>query len=315
MEVNKDYYSILGVTHNSTDEEIKKKYRKIAIKYHPDKNPNNNQAANKFKEAAEAYDVLSDQEKRQEYDHTSQFGKKPRKSNYDFYNRFEDIMNGFGSFTTQENLTIQRKCDITLEDVYNDNTVELTYTRRMPCNHCDGLGYIEGNDIDEIECPTCKGKKFVHKSQKIDFENTCQIIYNNNSMGKQGFGHTSEINPNKRGHLIIVPNFVNNTNYKIITNTNNFGQTMNTTDLAITLDVDFRTAILGGKITLTHLDNKSYNIPVPKKTSNNNKLRLKGKGLMHPATRLRGDLYVELNITIDYDNISDEYINKLEKIN
>jgi len=92
--IDKDYYEILGVTRSATQEEIKKAYRKMALKYHPDRNPDNKEAEEKFKEASEAYEVLSDPEKRQIYD---QFGHEGlRGTGFTGFRGFEDIFSSFG---------------------------------------------------------------------------------------------------------------------------------------------------------------------------------------------------------------------------
>ena len=96
----RDYYEVLGVSRDATEDEIKKAYRKLAMKYHPDKNPNNKEAEEKFKEASEAYEVLSDKEKRQVYDQyghagiDQQFGNGG--FNWDHFSHFEDISDLFG---------------------------------------------------------------------------------------------------------------------------------------------------------------------------------------------------------------------------
>ena len=91
----KDYYDVLGIDKSSTQEEIKKAYRKLAIKYHPDKNPNNKTAEDRFKEAAEAYEVLSNTEKRSRYD---QFGHSGMQGGNDYhqYSNMGDIFDAFG---------------------------------------------------------------------------------------------------------------------------------------------------------------------------------------------------------------------------
>ncbi|MFA7538111.1 MAG: DnaJ domain-containing protein [Candidatus Cloacimonadaceae bacterium] len=96
----RDYYEVLGVSRDATEDEIKKAYRKLAMKYHPDKNPNNKEAEEKFKEASEAYEVLYDKEKRQVYDQyghagiDQQFGNGG--FNWDHFSHFEDISDLFG---------------------------------------------------------------------------------------------------------------------------------------------------------------------------------------------------------------------------
>ena len=104
MADKRDYYEILGVTKNATEDEIKKAYRKLAIKYHPDKNPGDKEAEEKFKEAAEAYSVLSDSEKRSRYDQfghsgvdNSGFSASDINFN-DIFSAFGDIFGGFGGF-------------------------------------------------------------------------------------------------------------------------------------------------------------------------------------------------------------------------
>src|SRR5512136_1163403 len=94
MASKRDYYEILGVSRNASQEEIKKAYRKLALKYHPDRNPNNKEAEEKFKEAAEAYEVLSDENKRSRYD---QYGHEGLRAGSDFhtYTNFDDIFRHF----------------------------------------------------------------------------------------------------------------------------------------------------------------------------------------------------------------------------
>ncbi len=94
MEQTRDYYEILGVSRNATDEEIKKAYRKLALKYHPDRNPGDKEAEERFKEAAEAYEVLRDPQKRQIYDQYGHEGLKG--TGFSGFQGFEDIFSSFG---------------------------------------------------------------------------------------------------------------------------------------------------------------------------------------------------------------------------
>ena len=189
MENRKDYYNILGVT----DEEkklqgddfvkvIKPKYRKLAIKYHPDKNPGNKEAEEKFKDAAEAYDVLSDQKKRSEYDNPmSSFSFSSGSSMDDILKHFRDSFGdfdpfgGFG-FTRQE--TIQRGASIkgvvnyTLEDVLNGVQKTVKYKRLVRCHECHGTGKNEYTK--EEMCPHCNGTGRIRQSNSwMTMEQTC----------------------------------------------------------------------------------------------------------------------------------------------
>ena len=163
----RDYYEILGVSKNADSKEIKKAYRKLAIKYHPDKNPNNTSAEEKFKEAAEAYDVLSNSEKKQRYD---QFGHAGMGGSAgggfgggmnmdDIFSQFGDIFggSGFGGFgggsrgrrvTKGTNLRI--RLTLSLKDVANGVERKIKVNRLVnapgvtfkTCPHCGGSGQI-----------------------------------------------------------------------------------------------------------------------------------------------------------------------------
>ena len=104
MMTTRDYYEVLGVERNTSPEEIKKAYRKVALKYHPDKNPNNKAAEDKFKEAAEAYEVLGNPKKRQQYDRFGHSGVRgangqgPEMNVEDIFSQFSDIFGGGSSF-------------------------------------------------------------------------------------------------------------------------------------------------------------------------------------------------------------------------
>ena len=182
--MKRDYYEVLGVEKNASEDEIKKAYRKIAIKYHPDRNPGDKEAEEKFKEAAEAYDVLHDPQKRQQYD---QFGfDGPMGGGFggfggasmnmdDIFSMFGDIFggHGFGGFggggrRTQKyrGSDLRLKVRLTLEEINQGVTKKFKVRKDIPCSHCHGTGAENGSGTEQ--CPTCHGSGVIsHTTQSI----------------------------------------------------------------------------------------------------------------------------------------------------
>ena len=180
----RDYYDILGVSKSANADEIKAAYRKLALKYHPDRNPNNKEAEEKFKEAAEAYEVLSDQEKRKRYDqfgHAGVDGQSMGGHNMnmdDIFENFGDIFGEmFGSFGGQRKgrskktnvpeptrgHDLIKNIEITLKDAYLGSNPEISYYHFQTCETCKGKGAKAGTKYQT--CPTCKGRGELHFSQ------------------------------------------------------------------------------------------------------------------------------------------------------
>ena len=151
--MKKDYYKILGVNKDASNDEIKRSYRKLSLKYHPDRNPNNKEAEEKFKEVSEAYSVLSDSEKRQQYDRFGTVDGDFNGMNMNAEDIFEDFFghHGFGfGFEDEPQERIVKgtdkilKVNVTFEEVYNNATKNLVYTVYRKCNECGGSGSKDG---------------------------------------------------------------------------------------------------------------------------------------------------------------------------
>lgn len=177
----RDYYEVLGVSKNASAEEIKKAYRKKAIQYHPDKNPGDKEAEEKFKEAAEAYDVLSDPQKRQRYDQFGHAGMGGSASGGgfggmsmdDIFSQFGDIFGGhfggfggFGGFgSSRSGHRVNRGSDLrvkvkmSLKDIATGVDKKIKVKKYVPCNHCHGTGSDGSNGTRT--CDTCHGSGVV----------------------------------------------------------------------------------------------------------------------------------------------------------
>ncbi|MDD4696999.1 MAG: molecular chaperone DnaJ [Fermentimonas sp.] len=181
MAGKRDYYEILEVSKNATAEEIKKAYRKKAIQFHPDKNPGDKSSEEKFKEAAEAYEVLSDENKRARYDQYGHAGVGSAASGGfgggmsmdDIFSQFGDIFGGhfggfggFGGFgSSQRGRRVNRGSDLrvkvklTLKEILNGVEKKIKVKKYVSCSHCDGNGSENGNSVSN--CSTCNGSGVV----------------------------------------------------------------------------------------------------------------------------------------------------------
>lgn len=186
----RDYYEVLGVDKNASADEIKKAYRKLAIKYHPDRNPDDKEAESKFKEAAEAYDVLHDEQKRQQYDQfgfdgpagfgggASGFGGAGFSMD-DIFSMFGDVFGGhagfggFGGFgggtrrAQYRGSDLRLKVRLSMQDVASGITKKFKLRKDVTCPHCHGSG-AEGGSQPET-CPTCQGRGVVMKTVRSVF--------------------------------------------------------------------------------------------------------------------------------------------------
>jgi molecular chaperone DnaJ len=164
--MSKDYYKILDIDKNASKEDIKKAYRKMAMKYHPDKNPDNKEAEAKFKEAAEAYEVLSDDNKKSNYDRygSSDTSGNPFSSGFgydinDIFSQFGDVFgDAFGrryggqQRRQTKGSDLRIKVTLNIEDILKGTNKKIKYKRQSSCNTCQGKG---GTDIRD--CSVCNG--------------------------------------------------------------------------------------------------------------------------------------------------------------
>ena len=179
----RDYYEVLGVQKNSSKDDIKKAYRKLAVQYHPDKNPGDKQAEEKFKEATEAYEVLADDQKKSAYDQFGFAGVEGMGGSHDWTNfrGFEDIFGegGFGSIFenlfgggfrrgtsgggVRQGANLRYDIEIPFKDAVYGTKVEIQYSHNEACTGCKGSGTADGGG--KKTCPVCRGSGQIRHSQ------------------------------------------------------------------------------------------------------------------------------------------------------
>ena len=183
MAVTRDYYEVLSLERNATGDEIKRAYRRLAMKYHPDRNPGDKEAETKFKECAEAYEVLSDDQRRTAYDKYGHAGLRGTPGHdfnsmnpEDIFSMFNDIFGGmgFGGQTQGRGRSggrrgvvrgydLETEVEITFEEVLLGTERDVEFKRLDICNTCTGTGGKPG--IEPITCPTCKGQGQVARAE------------------------------------------------------------------------------------------------------------------------------------------------------
>ncbi len=269
----KDYYKILGVEKTATQDAIKKAFRKLAVKYHPDKNPGNKEAEAQFKEANEANEVLSDPEKRKKYDELGSNWKQyegagAQQRQQEYYNggqsaNFDgdgDFSDFFESFFSQQRGQSQQR-------VRKGRDLEAALEISFESAYHGGVQVIDVNG-EKIRLTLKPG---IHNEQKIKIK------------GKGG----AVRNGAERGDLYITFHVPEHPQYKVE------GE-----DLHQNIAVDLYTAVLGGKAAINTPSGK-LNLTIPEGTQNNKTLRLKGKGMpVYGQSGIFGDMIVSVKIEL-----------------
>lgn len=340
----RDYYEVLGVPKSASKDEIKKAYRKLAIKYHPDKNAGDKEAEEKFKEIAEAYAVLSDDDKKQQYD---MYGHRaPRMGGgfggmdpFEMFKRhFGDI---FGGQSRQQRVIKGQDARInvrfTLEELFNGTSRKVEYKRNTKCKKCDGSGGT-GKKI----CLKCQGSGQITEVQQIGTMvmqqvHTCHVCQGTgeivektcDSCNGSGIKLEKEVIQvdvpagafdgailvmSGKGHA--VKNGVNgDLQIKISEKPHDYYERKGN-DLKYYLDLSYPEIVLGTEKEIPTIEGGKVKIKVKELSKPGTILRLKEKGMISVETGMRGDLHVQLEVIIPekISNKERELLEELKKV-
>lgn len=294
-----EYYQILGVAKTATADEIKKAYRKLALKYHPDKNPGDKQAEDKFKEISEAYAVLSDPEKRQQYDTFGSAGFRQRYSQEDIFRNFDlnDILRQFGfgggfrgagNFHTSGFRTAGGGGS-PFDNIFGQAGM------RGGCGGSCGPQPVKGNDLTYEMTVTLEdvlhgAEKTISLRQDGKTQNVSVKIPKGIEDGKRlrlsGKGASSS-SGGSAGDLYLKVHVAEHPVFQRVED-----------DLVVEHRIPFSETCLGSTIEVTTLDGKKFNVKVPAGVQQEAKLRIKGHGLPAGPIGHRGDLLVKIAVRI-----------------
>ena len=327
----KDYYDVLGVSKSASKDELKKAYRKLAMKYHPDRNPDDSQAAEKFKELSEAYEILSDDQKKQAYDN---FGHEGVNSSFSssqgaadafsdiFGDIFSDIFGGSSAGrSSSRGADLSYNLEVSLEEAVFGKSLNIEIPSKERCNglwnrcsYCGGAGVIrqqQGFFSMQQTCPHCRGEGEIH-------DKNCSKC--------NGSGFTS----NNKKLSVKIPAGVDDGDRIRLSGEGELGRGGNRGDLYISINVkehsiferdgrhlycevplDFVDAALGGSIEVPTLVGKAK-IKIPPGSQSHKIFRLKGKGIKPLRGGSVGDILVRVIVEVPV-NLNTEQKNLLNK--
>jgi molecular chaperone DnaJ len=302
----KDYYQILGVNRSASEREIKQTYRKLARQYHPDVNPGDKSAEAKFKEINEAYEVLSDKEKRRKYD---QFGEQWQYADefaraggqqspfWEFRqgggNRFHaaddtggifdellgDFISGGRRRRPRRGHDLEYPVEISLEEAYHGTARTVSLQFEEPCSACRGSGRIQN-----MPCSVCQGAGVVPRIKRLEVR--IPVGVDNGSrvriagQGAPGYGGGTS------GDLYLL---VSVKPHEVFERKGD--------DLYAEVGVPLTVAVLGGELQVPTLNGKLA-LKIPPETQNGRIFRLKGQGMPHSGNMSRGDLFAKVKVIL-----------------
>jgi len=347
----RDYYEVLGTTKSASPEEIKKAYRKSAIKNHPDKNKGDKVAETKFKEASEAYHILSDKERRTNYDQFGHAafeggagqGSRGGFGNFDFSSSFSDIFEdlfedfggkeGRGRSNSFRGEDLRYDLSITLEDAYSGKKQEINFSSSDKCKRCDGYGAEPGSK--PISCSTCGGQGKVRSSQGFfTIQQTCpqcsgtgEQISNPckecKSLGKtqtkrkitttipKGIDDGTRIRLSGKGEAGIKGGGNGDLYIFVSIESHNIFK-RSEENLFFEFPISLADAALGATIEVPTIDGGKAKVKIPEGTQNGKQFRLKGKGMPLMRNKNFGDLYIQAVTEVPV-SLTKEQKNILEK--
>ena len=320
MAEKRDYYEILGLSRNATEAEIKKAYRRLAMKHHPDRNPDNAKAEEKFKEAKEAYDILSDERKRTAYDQFGHAGVDTSSAGGvggfgDIFDSvFGDIFGGGGARGGRERVyrgaDLRYDMDLNLEEAVAGKTIKIRVPKQIQCESCGGSGAKKGST--PVSCPTCNGIGQVRMQQGFfSVQQTCPQC---RGKGKtindpcnicRGQGRVRD----SKTISVKVPPGVDTGDRIRLTGEGEAGEnngpsgdlyvhvlvkehaifTRDGINLHCDVPISFVTAALGGELEIPTLEGK-VKLKIPAETQSGKLFRLRSKGVRSVRTSSKGDL-------------------------
>lgn len=323
---NKDFYSVLGVDKKSTKDEIKKAYKKLARKYHPDLNKDNAEALAKYKEVTEAYEILGDDEKRKRYDN-------PVQNNFggmgDFFANFEKSMQR-NHYKNQLNKKVTVK--LTFKEAFTgcDKTISVKYLNK--CENCNATGWEK-----VFVCKTCRGTGVVSKSYNQSGTSVTYAI-NTPCQDCSGMGNKFEdkcsacndgyLEPTTKDVTITIPKGVDTGMSMILDGLGEQSEEMSG-DLIVQfivedhpfferdgfnvyakVPVSYTKLVFGGEIELPTIDGK-VSVKLPERTEPGSKLKLRGEGFEFKGNK--GDMIITVTCPMS-KNLSEDYLSKLKEL-
>jgi molecular chaperone DnaJ len=312
-----DYYKLLGVKRDASEQEIKRAYRRLARKHHPDVNPGDKSAEARFKEINEAYEVLSDKEKRQKYDqygdqwqHADQFakagGRRSPSGGFgqesaqrfhfeegDLDSVFGDLFQGYSTGASSRRVRARRGRDvdypveITLEEAYQGTNRILSLETEQPCPTCSGSGRIQN-----VLCSTCRGSGVVPHLKKLEVK-IPPGVKNGSRVRIAGKGEPGRAGGSS-GDLYLVTSVKPHQLFE-----------RRGDNLHVEVEVPLTVAVLGGEVQVPTLKGKLA-LKIPPETQNESAFRLAGQGMPHLGNSSRGDLLARVKVVLPTDLSAEE---------